>query len=173
MILRSIKDAVPFCALQHLYSSILNAVLLGNAFIVDKVITKKSPLNLIPMNMIILKPVAMYCELIADLILSNDDVICVNVPEGGISKHEVSLEDTSIPPDSFDMVIVESYNVYECYFTSPCVTSWLIEATLQQNRNKTLDLGIHYSISQFISVMSRQIVLLYIIYILYYIIYNI
>lgn len=87
MILRSIKDAVPFCALQQLYSSILNAVLLGNAFIVDKVITKISPLNLIPMDMMIPKPVAMYRELIADLILPNDDVICVNVLEGGISKH--------------------------------------------------------------------------------------
>lgn len=58
----SIKDAF-----QHLYSSILNAEL-GRAFIVDKIITKKSPLNLIPMDMIIPKPVAMYYELIADLI---------------------------------------------------------------------------------------------------------
>lgn len=81
----SIKDVF-----QHLYNSILNAVLLGRAFIVDKVITKKSPLNLIPMDMIIPKPVAMYYELIADLILPNDDLICVNVPEGGIPKYQVS-----------------------------------------------------------------------------------
>lgn len=83
----SIKDAVPFCAFQHLHSSLLNAVLLGRAFIVDKVITKKSLLDLIPVDMIIPKPVAMYYELIADLILPNDDVICVNVLEGGIPKH--------------------------------------------------------------------------------------
>lgn len=51
----SIKDAVPFCAFQHLHSSILNAVLLGRAFIVDKFITKKSLLDLIPVDMIIPK----------------------------------------------------------------------------------------------------------------------
>lgn len=148
----SIKDAF-----QHLYSSILNAVLLGRTFIVDKVITKKSPLNLIPMDMIIPKPIAMYYELIADLILPNDDVICVNVPEGGIPKHQVSLEDTFIPPNSFDMVIVESHNAYECYVTSPCVTSRLIEATLQQNRDKTFGPWDPLPNSPIISVMFRQI----------------
>lgn len=60
-------------------------------------------------------------------------------------------QDTSIPPDSFDMVIVESHNAYEC-----CVTSRLIEATLQQNRDEMFGPLDPLPNSPIISVMSRQ-----------------
>jgi len=126
-----LRREVPFCAFQHVQTSVLNAVLIDHIRTVnaeDRYADEESPLNLIPDDLVTPGPIAEFMKLVANTTTPQGDLVKVNIPEIGIPQGSVN----DIPSGSFGMVGEADHNKYECY-VSPYVTSRLVEETIRQN----------------------------------------
>lgn len=82
-----LRREVPFCAFQHVYTSLLNAVVIDHVRTVnaeDRYADEESPLNLIPEDMVIPAPISEYYKMIANTTTPQGDLVKVNVPDIGI-----------------------------------------------------------------------------------------
>ena len=125
---------IPFCAFQHVYVGILNALLLNR-------VHHWNTLILIPEDMCIPQPIANYYEHVAHL-KWEEGGYCIalfrlNLPAAAVPQGSIPAtgQRGAIPPGSFGPITEENHNAYECY-VSPYITHRLIEETIDQKRRQ-------------------------------------
>lgn len=135
-----VRREMPFCAFQHVMTSMLNATVIDHVRTVnaeDRFADEESPLNLIPEDMYIPAPIAEYYKLIANTVTPQGDLVKTNIPDSGIPQPYVPPEEGVVEQDagSFGPCTAANHNSYECY-VSPLVTSRLVMETALQNANR-------------------------------------
>ena len=129
---------MPFCAYQHVCTSVLNAVVIDHVRTYnaeDRYADEETPMTLLPDDLCIPAPIAEYSKFITDAMTPQGDTIRLNLPEAGIPiPHTAAVDNTpEMPAGTFGTVTAQTHNSYECYM-SPYVTSQLVIATREQNQ---------------------------------------
>lgn len=135
-----LRNEMPFCAFQHVFTGILNATLIDHVRTVnaeDRYADKESPMNLVSQDMIIPNQIKEYLSLITTTTTPQGDIVKVNVPDSCIPKprSEAAGNIPALPAGGFGICGADNHNAYECY-VSPLVTSRYVEATIAQNTAK-------------------------------------
>ncbi|CAK9813880.1 hypothetical protein ANTPLA_LOCUS8021, partial [Anthophora plagiata] len=134
-----LRREMPFCAYQHVMTSVLNAAVIDHVKTVnaeDRYADEESPLNLIPDDFVMPAPVAEYIKCFANTTTPQGDLVRANVPVCAVPNPHIddSGDIPEQPAGGFGVCSSANYNSYECY-VSPLVTARLINATVEQNQN--------------------------------------
>lgn len=133
-----IRREMPFCAFQHVMTSVLNITIIDHVKSVnaeDRYADEESPMNLIPEDFVMPAAIAEYMKNIANTTTPQGDLVRTNIPVIAVPNAHVPAHD-EIPEQEaggFGLCGFATHNVYECY-VSPLVTSRLVQETAAQNQ---------------------------------------
>ena len=131
---------MPYCLFLHAMTGLLNACLIDLIRTVNKETRyggEDLPYSIIPEECYIPASIAEYFRMISNTVITQSDLVCINIPLIGIQNHSISAIEEMEAQDAggFGPCNADTHNVYECY-ASPLVTSRLVEATRLQNETR-------------------------------------
>lgn len=140
-----LRREAPYCAFQHVYTGMLNAIIIDHVNVKvnnceDRFVNEESPANLIPHDMTVPAPIAEYFKMVMNATTPQGDNVHINLPNGGMPHRPIPAGENlpRIPSGSFGRITERSHNAYE-YYVSPYVTSRLVEETTRQNTTQVFE----------------------------------